>query len=79
MQDITEIRKAEDALRKSEKLFRTLVETTPAGIWLDDAEGKTVYVNPAILDILEVKEAEEISGKEWKQFFSTRSLEKAAF
>lgn len=78
MQDITEIRKAEDALKKSEELFRTLVETTPAGIWQDDSEGKTVYVNPAILEMLQVEEAEEISGKEWKQFFSTGSLEKAA-
>jgi len=78
MQDITEMRKAEDALQKSEKLFRTLVETTPAGIWQDDAEGKTIYVNPAILDILEVEDAEEIYGQEWKQLFSTRSLEKAA-
>ena len=78
MQDITEIRKAEDALQMSEKLFRTLVETTPAGIWQDDAGGKTVYVNPAILEMLELEEAEEVSGKEWKQFFSAGSLEKAA-
>ena len=38
-------RKAEAVLRESEERFRLLANTTPAMIWMCDAEGKTTYVN----------------------------------
>jgi PAS domain S-box-containing protein len=38
-------RKAEAILRESEERFRLLAETTPAMIWMCDAEGKITYVN----------------------------------
>ena len=42
-QDITERKRAENELRKSESLFRTLVNTIPDLIWLKDADG--VYLS----------------------------------
>ena len=38
-------RKAEAVLRESEERFRLLANTTPALIWMCDAEGKTTFVN----------------------------------
>jgi PAS domain S-box-containing protein len=38
-------RKAEAVLRESEERFRLLANTTPALIWMCDAEGRTTYLN----------------------------------
>lgn len=46
-QDITARKKAEQDLQQSEELFRTTVDTLPIGVWLADASGKIIYVNPA--------------------------------
>jgi PAS domain S-box-containing protein len=43
-------RRAETILRESEERFRTLAETTPALIWMCDADGKTTYLNSRRLD-----------------------------
>ncbi len=76
--DITKRMKAEGALRDSEKLFRTLVESTPTGIWQDDTDHRTVYINSAMCHMLEVENANEIFGQEWQSFFTTESLKKVA-
>ncbi|HUL38523.1 MAG TPA: PAS domain S-box protein [Thermodesulfobacteriota bacterium] len=44
--DITERKKAEEALQESEKKFRVLTETAASGIFIHQGE-KFVYVNPA--------------------------------
>jgi PAS domain S-box-containing protein len=46
-QNITERRRAEEELKKSEQKFRTLVNAAPYGIQLTDKKGKIVYSNPA--------------------------------
>ena len=38
-------RKAEAALRESEKRFRIMADTTPSLIWVCDSEGKITYLN----------------------------------
>ncbi|MDC0744605.1 PAS domain S-box protein [Polyangium mundeleinium] len=47
VRDVTEQRRAEMALQKSELLFRQVIETLPVGVWVSDERGQLVLVNPA--------------------------------
>ena len=62
VEDITERKLAQRALRKSEEKFRLLVETINEGIWQINAEGFTTYVNPKLAMILGYT-IEEMLGK----------------
>ena len=46
-QDITERKRAEQELRKSEALFKSAFQILPVGVWLTDETGKIIYGNPA--------------------------------
>ncbi len=45
--DITERKKAEEALRKSEGLFRKVFEVLPVGLWIANKDGTLMSGNPA--------------------------------
>ncbi len=51
-QDMTARIEAEEALRKSEKQFRTLVETVQDVIWTVDMNLKFTYVSPSVTELL---------------------------
>jgi PAS domain S-box-containing protein len=61
-QEVAERKRAEEALRESERRFRSLVETTSEWIWEVDARGVYTYASPRIVDLLGY-EAEEVLGK----------------
>lgn len=50
--DITAIKVAENALRASEQLYRRIVETVHAGIWIVDPDHRLTFVNPALAHCL---------------------------
>jgi PAS domain S-box-containing protein len=45
--DITERTRAEQALAKSEALFKTAFQILPVGAWITDESGKIIFGNPA--------------------------------
>ena len=67
MEDITERKKAELALRESEERYRRLVELSPEAIGVH-CEGKIVYINAAGVKLLGGKTAEEFLGEPVLQF-----------
>ena len=50
-QDITERKRAEEALRRSEHQLRTVLDALPVGVWFTDQSGKPVLSNPAAKEI----------------------------
>jgi PAS domain-containing protein len=50
--DITEQKKIELALIKSEKQYRQLVENLNEGIWLVNKDADTLFVNKTMADML---------------------------
>ncbi|HCR89694.1 MAG TPA: hypothetical protein DIW50_04360, partial [Prolixibacteraceae bacterium] len=51
VKDITEQKKYEEALIRSEQNFRKVLDESPLGIRITDSNGDTVYVNSALLEI----------------------------
>lgn len=62
--DITEKKKAEKALIASQKLFQTLAEVSPVGIFRTRPDGYTTYVNPKWCELSGLKFDEAI-GNDW--------------
>ena len=61
--DITERKRAEDALRAAEEQFRGLVEQSIAGIYIIQ-DGKFAYVNPRFAEIFGYASIDELIGRE---------------
>jgi len=66
MQDVTSMRAAERALKKSEELFRTLAESSPTGIILTDAAFVPTYLNQRLLEWYDLSLAEFADGQ-WRR------------
>ena len=58
MQDVTERRRAEEAIRESEKRFRLLANTAPVMIWMSGTDKQVTYFNQLWLDFTGRSEAE---------------------
>jgi PAS domain S-box-containing protein len=76
VQDVTEQKQAERALRDSEERFRRMVEIAAEGIWIVDVTGKTSFVNSRMAAILGYTK-EEMLGRSRFDFLDPEERERA--
>ena len=73
LSDITERKRAEEALRRAEEDFRRSLDESPLGIRIVSAEGETLYANRAILDIYGYDVIEELKSTPVKNRYTPES------
>jgi two-component system cell cycle sensor histidine kinase/response regulator CckA len=61
--DVTERKRAEEALRRSETGFKSVVEDAPYGIYRASAAGRFLQVNPALQKMLGYESTEDLFTK----------------
>jgi PAS domain S-box-containing protein len=69
--DITERKRIEDSLSRSEKQFRSIFEKSPIGIGLCDDNGLLITCNQACLDVFGITDINEMRGF---QFFKDLNI-----
>jgi PAS domain S-box-containing protein len=75
--DIDDGKRAEDALRKSEKEFRDVIDTISATVWSALPDGSNIYVNKHFVEYSGVS-AEQTVGSGWKAVIHPDDLERHA-
>jgi hypothetical protein len=71
--DITERKRAEEALRESEENFRRSLGDSPLGVRIVTTEGETLYANRAILNIYGYDSIEELRTTPVKERYTPES------
>jgi len=72
--DLTERKRAEDAVRESEARYRRIIETTNEGVWLVDSKVHTSYVNQQMAKMLG-HEPGEMVGRSVFDFYFPEDFE----
>jgi len=82
MRDITERKRVDEELQKSEERFKQIIENAVEWIWELDAQGLYTFASPMVRNILGYRPEEVVGIKHFYDFFHTEdreSLKKAAF
>ncbi len=77
IRDITERKRAEEALRESEEKFRTVLDHAPAKIHIKDLEGRYILVNNTAEELFGVTD-QEARGKTAHEIFSKERADEFA-
>jgi PAS domain S-box-containing protein len=75
--DIDDAKRAEDALRKSEKELRDVIDTIPALVWSARPDGSNTYVNKRFVEYTG-SSAEQTAGSGWQALVHPDDLERHA-
>lgn len=77
--DITDRRRAEDALRESEERYRGLVEQAVIGIYRTTPDGTVLMANPALAAMLGEASSEELVGRDLRKWTGAEAEPRTAF
>jgi PAS domain S-box-containing protein len=75
--DVTELKRAEEALLESQALYLSLVEQLPVGVFRKDRSGRFVLVNPEFCRLKGMK-AEEFLGKTPREVAGVEAVKQGA-
>jgi PAS domain S-box-containing protein len=75
-ENITERKKAEQAIKESEERFRTMANEAPLFVWLTDEKLQTTYLNKAGLDYFGLDESIKMTELSWKKFIHPDDIER---
>ncbi|UCH14630.1 MAG: PAS domain S-box protein [Bacteroidales bacterium] len=78
LRDITERKKATQALRESEEKYRTIVETSPDAVAVTDLNGKITFASPRTVEMHGFKRRDELIGRDGMDLIVEEDREKAA-
>jgi PAS domain S-box-containing protein len=78
-QDITERKRADEALRESEEKLRLILESTAEAIYGSDCEGRCTFCNPACLRLLGYERVDELLGKDMHRLMHHTRLDGTPF
>ena len=77
VRDITERKLAEQKLRSSEEMYRTLVKASPNAVTVTDLEAKITYVSQRAVELHGFESAEELLGRCAFDFIAPEDHERA--
>jgi PAS domain S-box-containing protein len=77
--DITEGKKAEEALRESEKRFREIFENIAVGVYRTTPDGQILMANPALVHMLGYSSFEELRQRNLKEEGFEPQYERSTF
>ena len=77
MIDQTEHKQAQEALRDSEALYRSILDASPEGITVTDLEGRVRMASPAGLTLFGNEREEEVVGRSLAEFLVPEDRERA--
>ncbi len=63
IEDITDRKRAEEALRKSERMLQTIIDTEPDCIKVIDQESRLIMMNRAGLNMIQADSLDEVKGQ----------------
>jgi PAS domain S-box-containing protein len=75
--DIDDAKRAEDALRKSERELRHVIDTIPAIVWSTLPDGSNIYVNKRYVEYTG-SSPEQVAGSGWQALIHPDDLERHA-
>jgi PAS domain S-box-containing protein len=75
--DIDDAKRAEDALRKSERELRDVIDTIPTIVWSTLPDGSNTYVNKRFVEYTG-SSAEQLAGSGWQALIHPDDLERHA-